>query len=179
SPPKDLAIRASVPPLTLLPAVREIIGRADPEQPIANVRLLEDILAEQVAPREIQLRVLGAFAALAALLAAVGLYGMLAFAVSQRAREIGLRMALGATPKMMIRFVLSRGLCLATLGISAGVLTAYAAGRWLESLLAGVSPHDITVFAAAVLLTAVLALAGTLLPALRASRVSPLDATRQ
>ena len=178
SPPKDLAIRATVPPLSLLPAVREIVGRADPEQPISSVGLLQEILDEQLAPRATQLAVLGAFAALAALLAAIGLYGMLAFSVGERLREIGLRMALGATPRMMVGFVLSRGLRLAATGIACGAALAYAAGRWMESLLAGVSPHDASVFAATIALTAFLALAGTLLPALRAARVSPLDATR-
>lgn len=178
SPPKDLAIRASVPPLSLLPAVREIVGRADPEQPISNVGLLQDVLDEQTAPRATQLTVLGAFAIMAALLAAIGLYGMLAFAVGERMREIGLRMALGATPRMMIGFVLSRGLRLAAAGIVIGAALAYGAGRWMESILAGVSPRDASVFAAAIALTALLALAGTLLPALRAARVSPLEMSK-
>lgn len=178
SPPKDLAIRASVPPLSLLPALRDIVGRADAEQPISNVGLLQDLIDEQIAPRATQLAVLGAFAAMAALLAAIGLYGMLAFAVAERMREIGLRMALGATPRMMIGFVLSRGLRLAAAGIAIGAALAYAAGRWMESILAGVSPRDASVFAAAIALTALLALAGTLLPAIRASRVSPLEMSK-
>lgn len=178
-PPKELVVRADVPPASLLPAIRQIVQRADPEQPISNVRLLDDIVEEQIAPRAVQARVLGGFAGVAMLLAAVGLYGLLAFSVSRRMREIGLRMALGATPRSMIALVLKRGLALALTGIAAGIAAAYGAGRWLETLLAGISPHDPAVFAAATGLTLVLALIGTLLPSLRAARVSPLEAARE
>ena len=179
SPPKDLVVRASVPPLTLVPAIRQIIGRADPEQPIANIRLLEDIVADQTAPRQTQLGVLAGFAGVAMLLAAVGLYGLLAFTVSQRMREIGLRMALGATPASMVALVMKRGTLLAACGAAVGAAGAYGAGRWMESILAGVSPRDAAVFAAAIGVSLTLALAGTLLPAVRASRVNPLAATRE
>jgi ABC-type antimicrobial peptide transport system permease subunit len=123
-------------------------------------------------------RVLTGFASAAVLLAAIGLYGLLAFAVSQRTREIGLRMALGATPASMVGLIVKRGVALAGVGALVGTAAAYGVGRWMESILAGVSPHDVPVFGAAAALTALLAMAGTLLPALRASRVSPLDATR-
>ncbi|MEX2272044.1 MAG: ABC transporter permease, partial [Vicinamibacterales bacterium] len=152
-PPKDLVVRADVPPASLLPAIRQIVQRADPEQPISNVRLLDDIVADQIAPRAVQARVLGGFAAVAMLLASVGLYGLLTFAVSRRMREIGLRMALGATPGAMIALVVKRGLMLAAAGLAVGVGAAYGAGRWMESLLAGVRPHDPAVFSAAVGLT--------------------------
>jgi hypothetical protein len=177
SPPKDLVVRAATP-LAHLPAIRDIIRRADPEQPISHVRLLADVVNEQTAPRQVQLAVLGGFAATAVVLAAVGLYGLLAFAVSQRTREIGLRMALGATPVAMVALVMTRGTVLAATGTIVGAGAAYAAGRWMESLLAGVSPHDVRVFGAAIVLTAIIALAGTFLPAVRAAKVSPLTATR-
>lgn len=179
SPPKDLAVRASVPPATLLPAIREIVRRVDPEQPISGVRMLDEVLEEQTAPRATQLRVLTAFAALAVLLAAVGLYGLLAFGVSQRTREIGLRMALGATPGSLVARVTGRGVGLAAVGVALGAAGAYAAGRWMEALLAGVSPADPAAYAAAGALALALALAGTLPPAFRASRVSPLEAVRE
>ncbi|MDQ3068526.1 MAG: ABC transporter permease [Acidobacteriota bacterium] len=178
APPKDLAVRANVPPATLLPAIRRIIARADTEQPISNVRLLEEVVHEQIAPRATQARVLGGFAAIAMLLAAIGLYGLLAFAVSRRTRELGLRMALGATPSSVIALVVKRGLTLALAGVAIGAAAAYGAGRWMESLLDGVSPHDVTTFGAAIVLTTGLALLGTILPALRAARISPLTATR-
>jgi putative ABC transport system permease protein len=178
-PPKELVVRADVAPASLLPAIRDIVRRADPEQPISNVRLLEEIVDEQIAPRAVQARVLGGFAAVAMLLASVGLYGLLAFSVSRRVREIGLRMALGATPQSMIGLVLKRGMLLALAGIAIGVAAAYGAGRWLEALLAGISPHDPAVFAFAIGIALLLAVAGTLLPAIRASRISPLEAARE
>ena len=177
--PQELVVRADVPPAALLPAIRQIVQRADPEQPISNVRPLDEIVNDQIAPRAVQARVLGGFAGVAMLLAAVGLYGLLAFAVSSRMREIGLRMALGASPRSMIGLVVKRGIALAGAGVAIGMAAAYGAGRWMETLLAGVSPHDPAVFATATGLTVLLTLAGTLLPALRAARVSPLEATRE
>lgn len=179
SPPKDLAVRANVPPHTLLPSIRQIIGRADPEQPISHVRLVEEVIADQTAPRSAQLGVVAAFAIAAILLASIGLYGLLAFTVSSRTREIGLRMALGATPGSMIAMVVTRGGALAGVGAALGLAGAYAAGRWLQALLAGVSPADPLTYAAAAAVAVTLALAGTLPPAVRASRVSPLEAIRE
>ena len=177
--PQELVVRADVAPLGLLPSIRQIVQRADPEQPIANVRLLEEIVADQTAPRAVQARVLAAFAGVAMLLAAIGLYGLLAFAISTRVREIGLRMALGATPRSIVVLVVRRGLILGVAGIAIGGAAAYGAGRWMQSLLAGISPHDPAIFSGAIGLTLTLALIGTLLPAIRASRVSPLEATRE
>ena len=177
--PRELVVRADMNPSALLPSIRQIVQRADPEQPISHVRPLEDIVGEQIAPRAVQSRVLGGFAGVAMLLAAIGLYGLLAFTVSRRVREIGLRMALGATPLSMIGLIMKRGTLLALAGIALGAAGAYGAGRWMESLLVGVSPHDPAIFSGAIGLTLALALIGTLLPALRAARVSPLEATRE
>jgi putative ABC transport system permease protein len=177
--PQELVVAADGAPSGLLPSIRQIVQRADPEQPISNVRLLEDIVSEQIAPRAVQARALGGFAAVAMLLAAIGLYGLLAFGISTRVREIGLRMALGATPESIVALVLRRGLILAAIGMAIGGLAAYGAGRWMESLLAGISPHDPAIFSGAIGLTLGLALIGTLLPAIRAARVSPLEATRE
>ena len=177
--PQELVVRADADPTGLLPSIRQIVQRADPEQPISNVRLLEDVVTDQIAPRAVQARVLGGFAGVAMLLAAIGLYGLLAFAISTRMREIGLRMALGATPGSIVGLVVRRGLILGAMGIAIGCAAAYGAGRWIESLLAGISPHDPAIFLAAIGLTLTLALIGTLLPAIRASRVSPLEAARE
>ena len=176
--PQELVVRADVPAATLLPAIRQIVQRADPDQPISNVRSLADIVDDQIAPRAVP-RVLGGFAGVAMLLAAIGLYGLLAFAISTRMREIGLRMALGATPGSIVGLVVRRGVILGAIGIAIGGAAAYGAGRWMESLLAGISPHDPAIFSGAIGLTFALALIGTLLPAIRASRVSPMEATRE
>ncbi len=176
--PKDLALRASGDPTLLLPALRAIIRETDPEQPISNVRLLDEIVDAQMAPRRTQLVTLLAFAGLAFLLAAIGIYGLLSFAVSNRAQEIGVRMAVGATPASILRMVLREGLLLAALGAIVGAAAAWAAGRWLESLLVGVSPTDAPTLAAALGLVLLMTLAGSLVPAWRASRLDPAQVMR-
>ncbi len=176
--PQDLAIRASVPVTTLVPAVRAIIAAADPLLPIINVRTLEDIVSLETASRVVQLRVLGAFAAVAFLLAAIGIHGLLAFTVSARSREIGVRIALGAKARDIIGMVIGRSAVLAVLGVVIGAALAYAAGRSMQALLFGVDPANPVVFGAAIGLALLMTLAGSLLPAWRAVRVDPMAATR-
>jgi predicted permease len=176
--PKELVVRASADPARLLPSIRRAVARADPQQPISNVRPLADIVDAETAPRSVQVRVLGAFAAIAAVLAGIGIHGLLAFAVSNRAQEIGVRVALGARPADVLKLVLDEGVRLAAAGTVAGVALAYAAGRALEALLAGVSPRDAATFASAVTLALLMTVAGGLLPALRAVRADPLAAIR-
>jgi putative ABC transport system permease protein len=176
--PKDLAIRISVPPTQVVSAVRQIVKDADPTEPVSDVRMLSDIVALETAPREEQLRVLGAFAFIAALLAAIGIHGLLAFGVSQRVQEFGVRMAVGAQPSQVAGLVMRQGVRLALAGIVPGVLFAYLAARSLRALLAGVSPADPLTFAAVVGLVLVMTLVGSLLPAWRALRVNPLMALR-
>ncbi|MFP5379587.1 MAG: FtsX-like permease family protein [Vicinamibacteria bacterium] len=176
--PQDLVVRASVPPTSLVQAVRAVVARVDPQQPVADVRPLADVVQAETAPRLAQLRVLGAFAVLAFLLAGLGIYGLLAFSVAARTREIGVRMALGAGRGRVLAGVLGHGVRLAVAGVVAGTLVAVAAGRALEALLAGVSPTDGPTLAAAVALAFLVTLAGSLLPALRASHVDPIVAMR-
>lgn len=176
--PKDLAIRTTVPPRTLVPAVRAIVREADPGLPITNVQTLTDMIERETAPRSVQVRVLSAFALIAFALAAVGIHGLLSFAVSQRVREIGVRMALGATSRDILAMVLRRSVMLAAAGAVPGVALAYAAGHSMEALLAGVTPADAPTLAGAVVLVAVMTLAGSLIPTLRAMRVDPITALR-
>jgi hypothetical protein len=138
--PKELIVKSSVAPETLVPSIRTIVGRADPQQPVSDVQVLADIVNAETAPRKVQVRVLGAFAAMAFLLAGIGLHGLLAYNVSQRAREIGVRIALGAERRSILTMVLQRGLHLALVGIAIGAALAVAAGRTLQAVLAGVSP---------------------------------------
>jgi predicted permease len=176
--PRDLVIRSTGSFETLVPAVRAAIRRADPQQPVSDIRPLADIVSAETAPRRSQLAVLVGYAAAAVMLAAVGLHGLLAFVVSSRTREIGVRLALGAPPNSILALVLGRGALLAGAGVAAGVMLAYAAGLGLQALLAGVSPSDPASFAAAAAVAFATAIAGSAWPALRAARVDPAAATR-
>lgn len=176
--PKDLILRASVPGETLLPAVRDVIRRVDPEQPVSNVRLMSEVVAEQTADRRAQLRILSALAAVALLLTGVGIHGLLAFMVAQRAREIGVRLALGAEPGRVARMIVGEAARLALLGGVPGIIAAYAAARAMSALLFGIPPGDPITLATGTVLVILVTLAGALAPAFRAVRVSPLLAMR-
>ena len=141
--PKALAVRTTGDAAALAPSIRGIIRRADPELPITELQTLTEMVDAETASRAVQVRVLGAFAAIAFVLAAVGIHGLLSFAVSQRTQEIGVRIALGATPADILTMVLRRGMLLAVAGLVPGMVLAYAAGRSLEALLAGVKPADL------------------------------------
>ena len=176
--PKDLVIASTTPLDPLGPAVREIVHGVDPQQPIMNVQAMTDVIGSQTAARSVQVRVLAGFALLAFLLAAIGIHGLLAFTVSQRTAEIGVRIALGAQRGDILRMVLQRGLVLVAAGLLPGLALAYLAGRALQSLLIGVSAIDPPTIAATALLVAVMAVVGTVFPAMRALRIDPIRAIR-
>jgi putative ABC transport system permease protein len=176
--PHELAVRTSVPPASLAAAVRGVIRSIDPKIPISAVQTMEDLVGRETASRAVQVRVLGAFALAAFVLAAVGIHGLLSFAVSQRAQEIAVRIALGAGRRDILAMILGRGAMLALAGAIPGIAVAYAAGSSLQALLAGVRPADPATLVAVVSLTVVMTVAGTLLPALRAVRVNPIDALK-
>jgi predicted permease len=176
--PKDLAVRAAANPASLLPAIRQIVAAADPQQPISEVQTLSDLVADDTAPRAVQVRVLGGFAFLSFLLAALGIHGLLSFMVSSRAPEIGVRIAVGARPSNIIGLVLGEGAALCGIGILLGLLLAGAAGQYLRTLLADVNPLDPVTFFAGILLGSLMTFWGSLLPALRAIRVDPIVAIR-
>jgi len=176
--PKDLVVRSPSPAGLLLPAIRQIVRTADREQPISDVRTMGEIVEGNTASRALQLRVLAVFAAVAILLAGIGIHGLLSFAVSQRLHEIGVRIALGASSSDVLRMVLRQGVALAGAGVALGAVLAYAAGREMEALLAGVKPGDAFTFLTAIGLCAVMTLLGSLLPAARAVRVDPIAVIR-
>jgi predicted permease len=176
--PKDLVVRGNSNVASLAPALRRIVHEADPAEPVVSVRMLSDIVDSSTAPRRVQVDVLGAFAAIAFLLAAIGIHGVLAFAVSNRTQEIGVRMALGAGSGDIISMILRDGTVLAAAGIAIGIALAYGAGRGLQSLLAGVAPGDAGTFAAAIGLCFLMTLIGSFTPALRAVRIDPVTAIR-
>lgn len=176
--PQDLAIRSRAPLASLVPAVRRIINSADPQLPIINIRTLEEVVAADTEPRVVQVRVLGAFAVAAFLLAAIGIHGLLAFTVRARSREIGVRIALGATSRDIFSLIMGHSALMAALGIAIGTALAYAAGRSMQALLFGVDPANPAVFAAAAAVAVLMTLAGSLFPARRAMSVDPITATR-
>lgn len=176
--PKELVIRSSGETEPLMAAVRKVIRRADPELPVSDVRTFADVVGAQTAPRVTQIRVLGAFAGLSLLLAGIGIYGLLSFAVSQRRSEIGLRIALGARSGDILTMVLREGALLAALGAGLGATLGYAAGRAMEALLAGVQPGDTVTYLTAVGVALLMTVSGSILPALRAVRVDPTRTLR-
>jgi ABC-type antimicrobial peptide transport system permease subunit len=139
---------------------------------------MEEVLAGDTATRHAQLQVLGVLAAVAVLLSGVGIYGLLAYTVSQRSQEIGVRLALGAEPSRVGRMIVADGMRLALFGIVPGVLGAYAAARGMSALLFGVAPGDPATFATGVGVALLMAFAGSLVPAVRAVRVSPMSVLR-
>jgi predicted permease len=172
------ALRTTASPSTLTNAVRDAIWRVDKEQPVGAVLTMDQQLSNSLTRRRFSVTLLSAFGVVAVSLAAIGLYGVLAFIVAQRRREIGLRMALGAQPRDVIAGVLGHGLRLAGIGIIVGILLALGATRLLNSLLFGTSPTDALTFAAVAALLVAIAAGASLVPALRASRVDPLIALR-
>jgi len=174
-----LVVRARSTSAALVRQIRAAVGAVDPSQPVTDLRTMDVVVASSAAQRSLALTLFGAFATLALLLSAAGIYGVLAGSVAERTREIGLRSALGATPGDLLRMVLGRGLGLAAVGVVLGLLGALATTRYLQSLLFGVGPTDPLMLggAAAVLLT--VAAVACLVPARRAIRVDPMEALRE
>ena len=174
-----LMIRTAGEPLSMVQHLRDAVRSLDPNQPLANVRTLESELSGLLAQRRFNAVLVGAFAVLALLLAVIGAYGVTAYLVAQRTKEIGVRMALGAEPGRVTRLVVFNGLRVAAVGVVLGVVVAFFAARLATTLLHGVSPHDpLTLIGAPLVLLLVVAVANYV-PARRAARVDPLMALRQ
>jgi predicted permease len=175
-PPEQMAIvvRGQVTAGTLWDA----LSRADPAQPVDRVWTLEQLMAASLAPRRFPLQLLAVFAALALLLSAVGIYGVTSYAVAQRTREIGVRMAIGASAATVLRMILAGALRTVGMGVCIGIAGALAAGRLIASQLYAVSPSDPATYAAIALLLALVAVAASAIPALRAARIDPMAALR-
>jgi predicted permease len=178
--PRDmtLVVRTRSEPLGVLPAVRREIARIDPALPVASVRRMTDVVSGAIAAPRFTGWLLGLFAATALTLAAVGIYGVLSYLVSQRTREIGLRIAIGARRAEVMRLVLGRGLTLALSGVALGLAASFFAGRLMEGILFGIPARDPFTFLSVPLVLTAVALAASLVPALRATRVDPIVALR-
>lgn len=173
-----LAIRAAGSPMSLAPVVERLVLGIDPQQPVNHVLTMEEVMADSLARRRVTLTLLGVFAGGAMLLAALGIYGVTAYMVTQRQQEIGLRMALGATRGAVLRLVIRQGMSLLAAGLAAGLVLSLALMWVLSSLLFAVRPYDPASLAAAVAVLALVALLACGIPAWRAARVDPLEALR-
>ena len=176
--PEYLVVRTIGDPMRMADAVRQQVWAVDKEQPVAGAMPLEDLVGDTLAPRKTQAGLLGGFAFLALLLAALGIYAVLSFAVTQRTQEFGVRMALGAEPSDVLRMILSQAARLFILGAIIGLAAAFALSRTLEHLLYGVSATDPASFTLATLLLAGVTLLACYFPARRAMRVDPMIALR-
>src|SRR5439155_20531121 len=176
--PKDLVIKAAGHGIDLFPTVRSIVRPADPEQPISDVRMMTAVLTRETEGRKAQLGIRVALAGVALVLTAIGIQGLLAFLVTQRAQEIGIRLALGADPGRVAGMIVGEAARWTAVGSVAGVLLAFAAARAMSALLFGVSPSDPLTFAGGLAVVVLVTLAGAIVPAYRAVRISPLVALR-
>jgi len=165
-------------PFALVTAIKHEVQALDPDQPVASISTMETNIATSLAARRLIMTLLATFAALALILASVGLYGVMALTVTQRTRELGIRMALGAARSDVFRLVLSHGALLVSIGIVLGLLGAIAASHALQAVLYGVGPLDLPAFAMAIVGLAFIALFACFLPARRATRVDPVVALR-
>ena len=169
-------VRSSQDPQGLLPAIRREIQAIDPAVPLANVRTFDDVIADSVAPRRLSVVLLGVFAAVAVLLASVGIYGVISYLVVQRTHEMGVRMALGAQRGDVLRLVVGHALKLVGIGTVVGLVLAFLSTRALSALLYSVGAFDPTTFIFVTIALAAVALLASYIPALRATRADPMIA---
>ncbi len=165
-------------PLTLSRSLREQVQGIDPNLPVFGERTMKTVVADSMGQRRFAMQVVGLFGVLALLLASIGIYGVMAYSVNQRTREIGIRMALGASRVMIMRWVLQQGVVLIAIGVGTGLLAAFALMRLLRSLLFGVAATDVVTYVALAFVLAVVALMACYIPARRATKIDPLVALR-
>src|SRR5262245_56822519 len=176
--PETLLVRTARSPTGLTPRIVETIRQIDPNRPIDHVQTLEELRNESIAPQRLNATLIGLFAGLALAIATVGVAGVLAFSVSQRTNELGIRVALGAERGEILRMILGEGAAMALIGLTAGGIAAVPLSRFLNGLLFGVEPTDpLTIVIAAVILF-VVAVGAASVPAARATAVDPMTALR-
>jgi ABC-type antimicrobial peptide transport system permease subunit len=173
-----IVIRAASDPLSLVPAARSEIRQADAEQPIDRVRTMSEVASGAIAQQRFSMMLFAIFAGLALLLAMIGIYGVMSYAVQQRTREVGIRMALGASHRDVIAMIVWQGARLTVTGVAGGLVAAFGLTRLMSNLLFGVSARDPLTFAAIALLISGTALVACYIPARRATRVDPMIALR-
>jgi putative ABC transport system permease protein len=171
-------VRAAVDPASLTAALRREIMAVDAELPVYDVRTMKQIVAESVSQRRFSMLLIGVFAAAALILAAIGLYGVVSYSVSQRTHEIGIRMALGAQASDVLKMILRQGMALTLAGLAVGLIAAFAVTRLMSTLLFGVSATDPPTFVSVSLLLIIIALLACYIPARRATKIDPMIALR-
>jgi predicted permease len=174
-----IALRAAVEPDNLTRNIAGIVQSMDPDLPLSEPRTMEQIMDRSLSQQRFTAFLFGGFAAIALLLAAVGIYGVMSFAVAQRTHEIGLRIALGAGQNRVVRLIVREGMTLAAIGLLLGLAGAYFVGRVMHSLLTGVGALDPVAFGGVAALLLLSALLACYVPALRAARVDPMQALRE
>jgi putative ABC transport system permease protein len=173
-----VAVRTQADPSALASAVRGMIASLDPQIAVADVKTMEANVQESIAPQRFNLFLLGLFATLAVFLAAVGVYGVLSYAVTQRTREIGVRVALGAQRGSILAMTIREGMQLTFAGAAIGLVGAWLLTRWMAGLLYGVTARDPLTFVGVIVVMSLVSLAACYIPARRATRVDPLVALR-
>jgi putative ABC transport system permease protein len=176
--PRALVIRTNFNPLSLAGTVRQTVWEIDKDQPVSDISTMEEVIADSVAQQRFSMLLLGIFAGLALVLAAVGIYGVMSYSVAQRTREIGIRMALGAQRSDVLKMTIGSGLRLVLVGAAIGLVAALVLTRVMSSLLFGVSPTDPLTFISISIVLIGVAVLASYVPALRATRVDPIFALR-
>lgn len=171
-------VRSALPSSTLTAAIRTTTAAIDPQQPLTSVKTMDQVIGATTAPRRFNALLLGVFAAIALVLATLGIYSVISYSITLRTAEIGIRMALGANPPAILMMVLRRGIVLTAIGAAIGLVGALALTRWMSSLLFGVSATDPATYLIVLLVALGAAASASLIPAWRASRVDPLNALR-
>jgi predicted permease len=177
-PEMELVVRTALPPDRLAAGIRAVLRPIDPNLPVRTFQTLQDLVDKAVSPRRFLVMLLAGFAGFALLLAALGIYALISYSVNQRTREIGIRMALGASEKLVQREVLIKTLRLALTGVAIGMLASFALTKWIASLLFSTTPTDPVAFSGVILILCAAALIAGYIPARRASRVDPMLALK-
>jgi putative ABC transport system permease protein len=173
-----MVVKGNSDPNQLIASARNQVRSIDPDQPIYNIRTMDEIRGESVAPQRLNLLLLSIFAGIAFVLAIVGIYGVMSYAVTQRTHEIGIRMAIGAQPRDVFRMILGQGMLLTGIGMVAGLLGAFALTRLMATMLFSVKPTDPVTFATVALLLVAVALLACYIPGRRATKVDPVNSLR-